>query len=58
MTEAAAIEETVNANMISHLLIIYRVAHRVLSAEERVGTADTAQRSRRDRGAVSPDGGD
>ena len=37
MTEAAAIEETVNANMISHLLIIYRVAHRALSAEERVG---------------------
>jgi hypothetical protein len=25
MTEAAAIEETVNARMISHLLIIYRV---------------------------------
>ena len=37
MTEAAAIDETVNAKMISHLLIIYRVAHRALSAEERVG---------------------
>jgi hypothetical protein len=37
MAEAAAIEETVNAKMISHLLIIYRVAHRALSAEERVG---------------------
>ena len=33
----AAIEETVNAKMISTLLIIYRVAHRALSAEERVG---------------------
>jgi hypothetical protein len=28
MTEAAAIEETVNAKMISTLLVIYRVAHR------------------------------
>ena len=37
MTEAAAIDETVNAKMISHLLIIYRIAHRALSAEERVG---------------------
>ena len=37
MTEAAAIEETVNAKMISTLLVIYRVAHRALSAEERVG---------------------
>jgi len=37
MTEAAAIEETVNARMISTLLLIYRVAHRALSAEERVG---------------------
>jgi len=37
MTEAAAIEETVNAKTISHLLVIYRVAHRALSAEERVG---------------------
>ena len=37
MTEAAAIEETVNAKMISHMLIIYRIARRALSAEERVG---------------------
>ena len=37
MTEAAAIEETVNAKMISTLLVIYRVAHRALSAEERIG---------------------
>ena len=37
MTEAAAIEETVNAKMVSTLLVIYRVAHRALSAEERVG---------------------
>jgi hypothetical protein len=37
MTEAAAIEETVNAKMISALLVIYRVARRALSAEERVG---------------------
>ena len=37
MPEAAAIEETVNAKMISHLLIIYRIARRALSAEERVG---------------------
>ena len=37
MAEAAAIEETVNAKMISTLLVIYRVAHRALSAEERVG---------------------
>jgi hypothetical protein len=35
MTEA--IEETVNAKMISTLLIIYRIAHRALSAEARVG---------------------
>jgi hypothetical protein len=32
MTEAAAIEETVNAKMIGTLLVIYRVAHRALSA--------------------------
>jgi hypothetical protein len=37
MTEAAAIEETVNAKMISTLLVIYRIARRALSAEERVG---------------------
>jgi hypothetical protein len=37
MTDTAAIEETLNAKMISTLLIIYRVAHRALSAEERVG---------------------
>jgi hypothetical protein len=37
MTEAAAIEETVNAKMISTLLVIYRLARRALSAEERVG---------------------
>jgi hypothetical protein len=37
MTEAAAIEETVNAKMIGSLLVIYRVAHRALSAEERIG---------------------
>jgi hypothetical protein len=37
MTEAAAIEETVNAKMVSTLLVIYRLAHRALSAEERVG---------------------
>ena len=34
---AAAIEETVNAEMISTLLVIYRIARRALSAEERVG---------------------
>jgi hypothetical protein len=33
----AAIEETVNTKMISTLLVIYRVAHRALSAEEPVG---------------------
>jgi hypothetical protein len=37
MTEAAAIEETINAKMISTLLVIYRLARRALSAEERVG---------------------
>jgi hypothetical protein len=46
MTEAAAIEETVNAKMISHLLVIYRLAHRAPSAEERVG-----QRIQRNAGA-------
>jgi hypothetical protein len=34
MTEVA---ENINAKMISTLLVIYRVAHRALSAEERVG---------------------
>jgi hypothetical protein len=39
MTEAAAINEVVasNAEMISTLLLIYRIARRALSAEERVG---------------------
>ena len=39
MAEAAAINEVVasNAGMISTLLVIYRIAHRALSAEERVG---------------------
>jgi len=37
MTEVAAIEETVNAKMIGTLLVIYRIARRALSAEERVG---------------------
>ena len=39
MTEAAAINEVVasNAEMISTLLVIYRIARRALSAEERVG---------------------
>jgi hypothetical protein len=39
MTDDAPINEAVavNAKMISTLLVIYRVAHRALSAEERVG---------------------
>jgi hypothetical protein len=39
MTDAAAIKqaEAINAGMISTLTIIYRIAHRALSAEERVG---------------------
>jgi hypothetical protein len=37
MTEAAAIEETVNTKMISTLLVINRIARRALSAEERIG---------------------
>ena len=39
MTEAAAINEVVasNAEMISTLRVIYRIARRALSAEERVG---------------------
>ena len=39
MTEAAAINEVVasNAEMISTLLVIYPVARRALSGEERVG---------------------
>jgi hypothetical protein len=42
MTEATAIEETVNAKMISHLRIIYRVAHRALNAEERLDSRYSA----------------
>jgi hypothetical protein len=39
MTDAAAINEIVasDAEMISTLLVIYRIAHRALSDEERVG---------------------
>ena len=39
MSDGAAIKEAaaINAHMISTLLVIYRIAHRALSAEERVG---------------------
>ena len=39
MTDGEAIKEAaaINAHMISTMLVIYRVAHRALSAEERVG---------------------
>jgi hypothetical protein len=39
MTDGAAIKEAaaINAHMISTMLVIYRIAHRALSAEERVG---------------------
>jgi hypothetical protein len=40
MTDVAPINEaaaTINTAMISTLLVIYRIAHRALSAEERVG---------------------
>ena len=39
MTDGTPINEAaaINAKMISTLLVIYRVAHRALSAEERVG---------------------
>ena len=48
MTDGAATKEAaaINAHMISTMLVIYRVAHRALSAEERVG-----QRIQRDPGA-------
>jgi hypothetical protein len=55
MTEAAAIEETVNAKMVSTLLVIHRVAHRALSAEERVG--QQIQRNARAE-THNPDDGD
>ena len=50
MTEAAAIEETVNAKMISHLLVIYRVAHRALNAEERLDSRYSGTLAPRSRG--------
>jgi hypothetical protein len=53
MTEAAAIEETVNAKMISTLLVIYRIAHRALSAEERVGQQIQLNARPRSRGCWS-----
>ena len=39
MTDGAPINEAaaINAHMISTMLVIYRIAHRALSAEERVG---------------------
>jgi hypothetical protein len=50
MTEAAAIEETVNAKMISTLLVIYRIARRALSAEQRNGQQYSGTLAPRSRG--------
>jgi hypothetical protein len=39
MTDGAAIKEAaaINAHMISTMLVIYRIAHRALSTEKRIG---------------------